>query len=285
MIRLCCCNDDNGPWATDCPETLPSPLPGCQAPKWRVAVYESSMKGVQYGTGQVLDTSDGGCLDCFKGSCSLSAVHQGMVDFADPYAEGECWTTDLLAQACEKFAAGQAVVPTNSGFHVLEWVNDFSPGNITLDDQDDCVMILAVLTCRPFAGCAGANQVGLFSEVIVEFRFRITFNAWSLNPDGFGECEWTQYQVTVDQSWTATYQRRMKVGEYYASGLYRLVRVRAPVNGWIYPGLDGRICTTTTCSPVYFPIDYCAAYLGDINYQGVGFPWTPPATINLVRLC
>ncbi len=285
ITGLCCCTAEEN-WATECPGTLPSPLAGCAAPKWRVWCYVYGMQGVQYGTGQVLDVSDGGCLDCFKGSCGLTALHQGMVDFADPYAEGECWTTQLLAEACAKFDAGKAVTPTSNGSHVIEWVNDYSGANITLDDQNDCVTILDVLRCRPFAGCPGSTQQGLFCEVIVEFRFSHDITAWSLNPGASGECEWTPYTITVNQVWTGTYQRRMLVGEYYAVGVYRLVRVVAPIAGWIYPGSNPNICTTTNCPPVQFPIDYCAAnYASSVNYQGVGFPWTPPSTINVMRLC
>lgn len=286
MIRQCCCNATEPTWATDCPESLPAPLAGCPAPKWRVSAATTGMKGVQYGTGQVLDTSDGGCLDCFKGSCAVTALHEGMVDFADPYAEGDCWTTELLQQACEKFEDGRGTIPTNDGWHVIEWVNNFSLANITYDDQNDCVTILGVQTCRPFGGCIGSTQAGLFSEVTVEFRFAVDINAWSLNPDANGDCVWSQYVITVVQTWGCTYQRRMQVGEYYANGLYRLVRVGAPIGGWLYPGTDPKICTTTSCPPVYFPLEYCAAnYDSGINYQGVPFPWTPPGTVSVVRLC
>lgn len=243
------------------------------------------MVGVQYGTGQVLAPSDGGCLDCFKGSCALTELHQGMVDFADGASEGECYTTELLQEACEKFDAGRATIPTNDGWHVIEWVNDFGPLNITYDDQSDCVRILGVQTCQAFHGCVGSTQPGLFSEVTVEFRFEVTFNAWSLNPDGNGDCAWSQYPISVVQTWGCTYQRRMQTGEYYADGLYRLVRVSAPL-ATVGSAYNPYLCSTNFCPTVSFPSEYCAAnYDSLIDYQGVPFPWTPPGTVTVVRLC
>ena len=283
--RRCCCTDNGNP-ATVCPESLPSPVAGCSTPKWRVSCSAAGMTGIQYGTGQHT-YSDGGCYDCQKGTCGLTALHEGSVDNPDPIAEGQCISSASITESCQKYAAGKAKVPMVDGHHVLEFINgDLSGSNITYEDQADCVYIEQINRCDTFRGCSTSTQTGIFSTVFVTFLFDHTYNGWSLNPnpvDG-GECSWTQVPIHVQQSWTCTYQRRLMANQYVAQGTYKLVNVVAPIAGWVYDSDAG--CHDGYCEPRFFPNEHCASnYFSNVDYQGIGFPWQPPVYLTVIRIC
>ena len=285
MQRRCNCSPQSN--ATDCTASYPSPLAGCTKPKWRVSCYAYGMKGVVWGSGQH-GYSDGGCLDCFKGQCVLSTFNEGWVDAPDAYAEGQCIDANTISDMCAKYAQGAAVQPSYDGYHVIDFTDvPLEGSNVVYDDQSDVTYITSVVRCRDFDGCANSGQTGKFTTVTVSFEFTHTFNGWNYEPDPItGNCEYTRYPSTFNQTWTAIYQRRLLTTEYLASGNYVLVRVIPPIggdSGTIYAG-----CLTSPCPFPYrvFPLEYCApSYLADVDYQGNTFPWTPPKTLSLTRIC
>jgi hypothetical protein len=247
------------------------------------------MKAAQLGSGQQTVSDLGVCLPCQTGICEVVAAHEGSVDFPDPAAEGQCLTSSLIAQGCLKYDEGAARIPQYDGYNVITFKNDSLDNlNVISDDQSDVVYITIVTRCGAFDGCANANQAGKFSSVRVEYRFYHVYNGWSLNPDPANpdECIWTTQSHVIEQIWTAIYQRRLTTNEYWASGDYKLVRVIPPIQGHI--GLLDAGCVDPACpSPgPFYPLQYCSSGWGqNVDYQGFVFPWYPPDSVELVRVC
>jgi len=246
------------------------------------------MKAIWLGTGQHT-FSDAGCLSCQVGTCVISAAHEGSVDFPDPYAESQCATSQSISEGCQKYADGAARIPQYDGYHIIEFKNDtIDSTNIISDDQSDVVYIDSVSRCRPFDGCSNANQPGKFSTVRVYYRFYHVYNGWSLNPNPQNpdECIWTTTSHVIEQQWYAIYQRRLLASEYWASGFYKLVRVIPAIAG--DSGAMNVGCVDPPCSYPYtfYPLEYCSPGWGqDVDYQGFTFPWKPPDSVELVRVC
>lgn len=281
--KRCCCAEVS--YATDCNQSQPSPVSPCTFPKWRVSAFAYGMKAAQWGSGQHT-FSDGGCLDCQKGTCTLVAAHEGSVDVPDPYAEGDCITDESLAEMCQKYADGAATIPQYDGYHIIEFKNDtIDAANIISEDQSDVVYIASVQRCRSFDGCSNANQPGKFSTVTVDYVFYHVYNGWSLNLTN-GECVWTRPSFVISQTWRAIYQRRLLSSEYWASGKYKLVRVISPISGDSSAFDPGCLVSACPTPAPYYPLEYCSPGWGvNVDYQGFTFPWKPPDEVELVRIC
>lgn len=283
--RRCCCGGTE-PGGIPCPE-CPEPVAPCVCPIYEIDRFFVAVTGDAAGSGQIYWPTFR-IKGCMRGSCgrtpyrrkSVSPSNQIFVD-CDPSAYDDCVCANLIDEdgpsiGGDFYWRGSVC---GEGCEVEEL--DYE-GAISLPDPE---WLFPQIFFNPAACLWGPAPPGLPDDcrslVVLEFNYSDTYANYRNIDCEDGEC--TQngtHSLSVAQTWTCYYSRRIQAGEFMATGTYRLVRCDYPAAiSTLGPGTGN---TLTACNIAGGTV--CSAD-GLATVGKIPTLWQPPSSIFVRRLC
>jgi len=286
--RRCCCNTE--------PPGGPLPCQPCpESPKeWTLYVTATGIINDSAGSGLLWP-----CLDFRYPSCALvgSCGRQ-------TYRRKAVGNTDFMGTFCESEICESIIdeaAPTASGSHLMQW--DWCPGT----DRPDCDFVRSVGECGAniedtqdgavnidgiypnahwnFTTCtrdypAENDDCVTLIEVTYTYNDSFLVTRWDTLGDACISDEFTFSPTTASTGgysfveWRCVYGRRVGTGQYFAEGLYQLLRCEYPAayRTYVQPADDVCIINGGVA---------CATAWG--SSPNIPTTWQPPSNVTLTR--
>jgi hypothetical protein len=283
--RRCCCGGTE-PGGISCPE-CPTPVAPCVCPVYEIERFFVGVTGDSAGYGQ-LYWSTFRIKGCMRGSCgrtpyrrkSVSPSNQFGLD-CDPSTYDDCVCANLIDEDGPSIGGDfyWRGSPCGSGCEADEL--DYEGAVAPYDPQWLFPQVFwNAVPCQ-----WGTSPPGLPNDcrslVVLEFTYSDTYANYRNIDCEDGECTQSgTHSLSVSQTWTCWYSRRVQAGQYMATGIYRLVRCDYPAAiTTIGPGTGN---TLTACNDAGGTV--CSA--DGLSAVGkVPTLWQPPGSIKVNRLC
>lgn len=269
----CCCPADEPEWATDC--SAVGSMPGSE---WTMELPEFCIDGTMWGQGHNYTHRDlAGSCGGWDSDCSPRYFRWFFVRWQDDSSD----PADCNPDFCDDYTLRDQIPTCGDGFITVG-----SDGYVVDQGGSSTITDIRWRTCTtrktndPY-GCAGtpSGDDWIISEIDIDFRW--------VDPIIVAFKTATDCVTTIDRSaeaentWFATYVRRIKAGEPVAEGTYTLSRL-------IWGGNAACIAVTTggayCTGPSSVGGELCIEHLGDsLDTTDCETMWKPPSTITVYK--